>query len=194
MCSNLGVCAYDCLAVGPWWSRPVPSSKLRREQKKTQRSVVGLKAPSFRAVSTSGIPWQTKRICSCQVIFSFSATALNLYNSGTWDGVDGYWSSCPGKHSIIVLIEDDPDPDSLRRSETVRSTLYSPSTDTKLCVAPTSTYLIVSAVSAPAFSLCLHSFASAMATLSPWAPTPLHETTSANLRLWTTRAILSAAN
>ena len=62
----------------------------------------------------------------------------------------------------------------------------------------TNTYLVVSAVTAPAYSkmllsLCLHSFALAMATShtlfvcaktkqSPKEPTPLHKTTSTNLR------------
>ena len=51
--------------------------------KKTKRSIAGLEATSLRTVSTSsGIPWQTRRTYSWIILsFSWSATALNLYNS-----------------------------------------------------------------------------------------------------------------
>ena len=49
----------------------------------TKRSIAGLKATSLRAVSTSSrIPWQTGRTYSWIIFsFSWSATALNLYNT-----------------------------------------------------------------------------------------------------------------
>ena len=96
MCLSLGVFAYDCdlassinslKAVGPqgsWWSRAALSSQPRpRAQKKTKRSIAGLRATSLRAVSTScRILWQTSRTYSWIIFsFSWSATALNLYNS-----------------------------------------------------------------------------------------------------------------
>ena len=147
---------------------------LDRVHQKTKRSIAGLKATSLRGVSTSGrYPWQTQRthrwISSVSLGRPMRCELVQLRllhcRQPRLDNVDG---------CVVILRWEalDHRPHQTRpraRLEWIaRSTLCSP-IDTKLRGAPTSTHPIVSAGSASPFSnmlwsLCLHSFASAIAT------------------------------
>ena len=163
--------------------------------------------PQGDVVKSRGrILWQTQRT-HLWIIFSFSwsATALHLYNSDftsvasrAWTVSTLTWSSCAGEHSIIVLTDPEPRLD---------ETLVDRQIDTVLAIdrhqaARRSNQHMLNCVRGVRASLLKHALEPLLCSpslwrwpprtpcvrmrgQSLWAPTPLHRTTSATSPLWT---------